>query len=65
MKETCDEESCCGGSCAGAYGDVHLTTFDGLRYDCQSAGEHILAKVPENGFMVQGRFVTLPNRFNQ
>lgn len=38
-------------------GDVHLTTFDGLHYDFQAAGEFILAKstVPGDSFQVQIR----------
>jgi autotransporter passenger strand-loop-strand repeat protein len=38
-------------------GDVHLTTFDGLHYDFQAAGEFILAQstVPGDSFQVQAR----------
>jgi hypothetical protein len=38
-------------------GDVHLTTFDGLHYDFQAAGEFILAQstVPGDSFLVQAR----------
>jgi hypothetical protein len=35
-------------------GDTHLTTFDGLHYDFQAAGEYVLAEVP-NEFTVQVR----------
>ncbi len=38
-------------------GDVHLTTFEGLRYDFQAVGEFVLAKSSNGGsFQVQARF---------
>ena len=42
---------------ATAWGDVHLTTFDGLYYDFQGAGEFVLARsiLPGDSFQVQGR----------
>jgi hypothetical protein len=42
---------------ATAWGDVHLTTFDGLYYNFQAAGEFILTKSTVAGdmFQVQGR----------
>ena len=41
----------------GGWGDVHLTTFDGLHYDFQAAGEFLLAKSTVSGesFQVQIR----------
>jgi hypothetical protein len=41
----------------GGKGDVHLTTFDGLHYDFQAAGEFILAKstAPGDSYQVQIR----------
>jgi hypothetical protein len=37
-------------------GDPHITTFDGLNWDCQSVGEHILFKSLVTRRQVQGRF---------
>ncbi len=41
----------------GGWGDVHLTTFDGLHYDFQAAGEFVLSKSTAAGdsFQVQIR----------
>lgn len=36
-------------------GDPHLTSFDGLRYDFQAAGEFVLARGPGRAFEVQTR----------
>jgi hypothetical protein len=46
-----------GGNNGNNAGDVHLTTFDGLHYDFQAAGEFILAQstVPDDSFQVQVR----------
>jgi hypothetical protein len=44
---------------AGAFGDPHLRTFDGLAYDLQSAGEFALASDDAVGMDVQGRFEPL------
>lgn len=46
------EDACCGSTdpccgmddCAGSTGDPHMTTFDGLRYDCHGGGEFVLAR---------------------
>ncbi|CAB9503462.1 RHS Repeat [Seminavis robusta] len=44
--------------CATIRGDPHITTYDGLRFDCQGEGEFVLAKTidSDNTFEVQGRF---------
>ncbi len=40
----------------GGWGDPHLTTFDGLAYDFQGAGEFVLAEQTAGApFLVQGR----------
>lgn len=43
-----------GGVIAGTLTDPHIYTFDGLEYDCQGAGEFILAASPR--LEIQGRF---------
>lgn len=55
-------ESSAGGaasSCAAAtaVGDTHLTTFGGLHYDFQAAGDFVLAQ-SDSGFVVQTRQVS-------
>lgn len=44
--------------CASLRGDPHITSFDGIRYDCQGEGEFVLIKTinSESTFEVQGRF---------
>ena len=50
------EESSEDPSGAGAsFGDPHLITFDGLKYDLQKPGEYILAKSTVDDFEVQAR----------
>lgn len=40
----------------GGWGDPHLTTFDGIAYDFQGAGEFVIVEgTGGNDFMVQGR----------
>jgi len=46
----------CNGPIARVTGDPHMTTFDGLKYDCQGAGEFVIAKSLDSGFEVRGRF---------
>jgi len=53
---------------ATAWGDPHLVTFDGIKYDCQGEGEFTLLKTMEldgNGkpfLEVQGRFASFDKR---
>ncbi|CAB9503895.1 von Willebrand factor type D protein [Seminavis robusta] len=48
-------------TCAKAYDDPHIETFDQLQYDCQGDGDFILSKSlePGSGFELQGRFFKL------
>ena len=39
------------------YGDTHLVTFDGLRYDFQVIGEYVLVKSTKDDFVIQTRQV--------
>jgi von Willebrand factor type D domain len=43
--------------CAHFWGDPHVVTFDGLKYDCQGEGEFVLLSSLDSSFSVQGRFV--------
>ena len=45
----------CGAACAVTWGDPHLVTFDGARFDAQSAGELIAAKSTTDDFEIQVR----------
>ena len=49
------EDECLTESCGSTNGDPHLTTFDGLYYDFQAAGEFIAAKSPSGSFEIQVR----------
>jgi len=40
---------------AYSYGDPHMTTFDGLKYDVHALGEVILLKSLDSEFEIQGR----------
>jgi len=42
--------------CATVRGDPHLTTYDGLKFDCQGHGEFVLAKSMHTAFEIQARF---------
>jgi len=46
----------CKGPKARWSGDPHLTTFDGLKYDCQGAGELVMVKDTTTNFEIRGRF---------
>ncbi|CAB9512907.1 sushi domain containing 2 [Seminavis robusta] len=58
----------CGGRVATAWGDPHMTTFDGIRYNCQGEGEFTLMKTLDTNaqgqpkFEVQGRFMSFDKR---
>lgn len=47
-------------TCAAVWGDPHVSTYDGLQYDCQGQGDYILQKSLDSGLELQGRF----NRFS-
>jgi hypothetical protein len=54
--------NCTGKGCGDSNGDPHLTTFDGLRYDFQAAGEFIAARDSADpaGFQIQLRQQPIP-----
>jgi len=43
-------------------GDPHITTFDGVNWDCMGHGEHVLLKSTITRRQVQGRFIQVPNK---
>ena len=43
-------------------GDPHIRSFDGLRWDCQSVGEHIILKSTNTRRQIQGRFTRVGDR---
>ena len=43
-------------------GDPHVDSVDGLEWDCQSVGEHIILKSDVTQRQVQGRFVRVEDR---
>merc|ERR1712083_529989 len=47
--------------CATVRGDPHLTTFDGLKFDCQGHGEFVLSESLDSAFEIQGRFEQIKN----
>jgi len=56
-------QKCVGYKAAGK-GGPHIMTFDGVKYDCQAAGEFVLMKATsgrESNFEIQGRFVKFGN----
>lgn len=60
MEERCGLNDCCPKNDPRASalldGDVHLTSFDGLRFSCQAQGEFTLVENGPRGLIVQGRF---------
>ncbi|CAB9507965.1 Sushi domain-containing protein 2 [Seminavis robusta] len=58
----------CSGRVATAWGDPHMTTFDGVRYNCQGEGEFTIMKTlgtnanAQPKFEVQGRFMSFDKR---
>lgn len=38
------------------HGDVHVATFDGVKYDCQGEGEFVVMTSLDSKFEIQGRF---------
>ena len=48
-------------NCGSLWGDPHIVTFDGLKYDCQGTGEYILSKSMDSNFQLQGRFEKFEN----
>ncbi|MDI2124857.1 VWD domain-containing protein [Yinghuangia seranimata] len=46
---------CAGCGAGSSFGDPHLATFDGDRYDFQAAGEFTLVQAPGDGMRVQTR----------
>lgn len=58
-----DTESCfreavlnANGTISWVIADPHLQTFDGLEYDCNAAGEFVLAELTGYGMQIHGRF---------
>jgi tartrate dehydratase alpha subunit/fumarate hydratase class I-like protein len=51
------QRPCTGGYCfkGSVWGDPHLVTFDGLSYDFQTVGEHVLVESDDGSVMVQTR----------
>jgi T5SS/PEP-CTERM-associated repeat protein len=46
---------------AGGFGDVHMTTFDGLHYDLQSTGEFVAVRSTQgNSWQIQIRTESVP-----
>jgi len=43
-------------------GDPHVTSFDGLRWDCHGVGEHIIFQSTLSSRQVQGRFTRIGTR---
>jgi len=47
----------CDGPTGYWWGDPHMVTFDGLKYDCQGRGEFVAIKSFDSDFFVQTRFM--------
>lgn len=48
-------KNCSGSGCGDTNGDPHLTTFEGVHYDFQGAGEFVAADDPRGGYQIQVR----------
>lgn len=63
----CSGDPCCEEICdhAGALGDPHIFTFDGLQYSCQGQGDYLLLKTigsDNDGLEIQGKFAKRSNQ---
>ncbi|HEV2638543.1 MAG TPA: M91 family zinc metallopeptidase [Actinocrinis sp.] len=54
--------ACTGSGCGETNGDPHLTTFEGVHYDFQAAGEFVAADDPRGGYQIQVRQQPFPGR---
>ena len=63
----CDSDTICvyAVSPAGAYGDPHIVTLDGLKYTFNGKGEFILIETTNNIITLQGRMVEVPSNLGQ
>lgn len=55
-----EPKNCTESDCGHSNGDPHLTTFEGVRYDFQAAGEFVAADDPRGGFQIQVRQQPFP-----
>lgn len=44
---------------AGVFGDPHIVTFDGLKFDCQAEGQFVMLKSLESDFQIQEKFTSV------
>jgi len=52
-----DPNPVCDGPTGYWWGDPHMVTFDGLKYDCQGRGEFVAIKSLDSDLMIQTRFM--------